>query len=47
MSVPTMLFITRSSSFSEMRPPVATLITSPAAFGASQARSTPSTTLAT
>ena len=38
--------MTRSNSLSDTRPPVATLMTSPATFGAAQARSTPSTTFA-
>ena len=46
-SAPTSSRIVSNSWFSEMRPPVATLITSPLAPGASHARSTPSTTLAT
>ena len=44
---PVMSRIARNRSFSEIRPPVATLITSPLAPGASHARRTPSTTFAT
>ena len=44
---PTRSRIVLNNWLSEMRPPVATLMTSPLAPGASHARSTPSTTLAT
>jgi len=46
-SAPTSFFIDSNSRLSEMRSPVATLMIFPLAAGASHARSTPSTTLAT
>jgi len=46
-SEPMIVFNVASSSFSDTRPPVATLNTSPATPGVSAARNTPSTTLLT